>query len=346
MDSVSQLLLGASVVGALSGKHARPQLLIMGMGLGTLPDLDVLIDYGDPIANMVNHRGFSHALLLLFPLALGLAWLLRRFWFKDISYARMSFMVSAGLLTHPLLDSLTSYGTQLFWPLDLPSVAISSLFIIDPLYTLPLLVAVVGAFLWRDRGQILCVVGLIVSSIYILWSFSAKWMIEERVAAQLKNIGTEQYAVFVTPTPLNTVLWRVLVMEKDSEQPLYWEGLASVLDEQQSISWKAMPTMPIDTKEFTPALMKFTEFTQGFQKFEMIDDYLIVTDLRLGMANYHPFQFVIAKKDTEDQWQWIDPQQQEPKFADAFFKLPALWLRLLGDSSFSPTLERVTELTE
>ena len=48
------------------------------------------------------------------------------------------------LLTHPLLDAHTAYGTQLLWPLEPPPVMWATLFIIDPLFTLPLLVAVIA----------------------------------------------------------------------------------------------------------------------------------------------------------------------------------------------------------
>jgi inner membrane protein len=44
-----------------------------------------------------------------------------------------------------LLDLLTIYGTQIFWPFDTTPMAIPVLFIIDPLFTLP----VFGAFWLR-----------------------------------------------------------------------------------------------------------------------------------------------------------------------------------------------------
>lgn len=79
MDSLTQAVLGASVQGALLGRWQGRKALLYGALLGTLPDLDVLIDYGDAVANMTRHRGFSHSLFVLTGFSLLLAWLLRGF---------------------------------------------------------------------------------------------------------------------------------------------------------------------------------------------------------------------------------------------------------------------------
>ena len=42
------------------------------------------------------------------------------------------------IITHPLLDAQTTWGTQLFWPFEW-RIAIENIFIIDPIYTLPFL---------------------------------------------------------------------------------------------------------------------------------------------------------------------------------------------------------------
>ena len=78
MDSITQALLGASVQASLLGRWQGRRSLLYGAILGTLPDLDVLIDFGDAVANTTYHRGFSHSLFVLSLLAVALAWLTRR----------------------------------------------------------------------------------------------------------------------------------------------------------------------------------------------------------------------------------------------------------------------------
>lgn len=148
MDSITQAALGASIAGAVAGKTLGRSALLTGALLGTLPDLDVVIDYGSAVANFTQHRGFSHSLFILIPLSFLIAWGLWR-WKPQLSYQRWLALAGLILVTHPLLDAFTTYGTQLFWPLGDP-VALNSIFIIDPLYTLPLLAGCL-VFLIRPR---------------------------------------------------------------------------------------------------------------------------------------------------------------------------------------------------
>ena len=189
MDSLSQVVLGASVGGAVMGRTLGRSALLGGALLGTLPDLDVLIDYGDAVANFTEHRGFSHSLLVLLPVSLLLAWVLQR-WRPAITLWRWWAFTGLCLLTHPLLDAFTTYGTRLFWPLGDP-VAISSIFIIDPLYTLPLLIAVVWA-LFRPPARPALAAGLTLSSLYLCWSLVAQQWMTQRVMPVLAEQGLRE----------------------------------------------------------------------------------------------------------------------------------------------------------
>src|SRR5690606_41796534 len=79
MDSITQAVLGASVQGALLGRWHGRKALLYGAALGTLPDLDVVIDYGAAVADMTYHRGFTHSLLVTAAVSLLLAWQVRRY---------------------------------------------------------------------------------------------------------------------------------------------------------------------------------------------------------------------------------------------------------------------------
>ena len=138
MDSVTQAVLGAAIGGAIAPAGQRRKALLVGAALGTLPDLDVAIDYGDAVANFTFHRGFSHSLFVLPPFAV-LLWLALRRWWAPVRDAPLRWLAIIGLalITHPLLDAHTAYGTQLLWPLDSPPVMWATLFIIDPIFALP-----------------------------------------------------------------------------------------------------------------------------------------------------------------------------------------------------------------
>ncbi|MCM0147417.1 metal-dependent hydrolase [Photobacterium galatheae] len=338
MDSVTQAALGAAVAGMIAGRKASPKVLVAGAMLGTIPDLDVLIDYGDPVSDMVKHRGFSHSLFVLFPFSFLLTLCWQRWRPTQFGFGQLWCLVAACLMTHPLLDAFTAYGTQLFWPMPV-SVAISSIFIIDPLYTLPLLLTLLAALIWRERIASLCRAGLIVSGLYLAWSVAALHLIEHQVEQQLAGTALEGQPVLVAPTPFNTVLWRIVVL--DNEQ--YWEGLSSFLDGSHDVAFIVKPRgrWPEDVTKPT-TLQALETFTDQFVRYEMQDDQLIATDLRLGMVDYLPFRFAFAHKDEHQGWQLQHPVQLESP-AVRMKHLPSLWLRLLGSQDINADLCHVSE---
>jgi inner membrane protein len=145
MDSLTQIALGSCIAAACVPGPQRRKAALLGAVLGTVPDLDVFVDYGDPVANFTMHRGFSHSLLVLAALGLVL-WFALKTWWTPVREAPRQWLAAIllALLTHPLLDAHTAYGTQLLWPSGLPPVSWATMFIIDPLYTLPLLAGMIA----------------------------------------------------------------------------------------------------------------------------------------------------------------------------------------------------------
>ena len=112
-------------------------------------------------------------------------------------------LISLALLTHPLLDAHTAYGTQLLWPLEVHPAMWATLFIIDPLYTLPMLFAVLVAMLrpaTRFSDSALRF-SLAISTLYIGWSWAAHGIVRGHVEDALAEMGLEDAPVFLTPTP-------------------------------------------------------------------------------------------------------------------------------------------------
>ncbi|WP_048307697.1 metal-dependent hydrolase [Halomonas sp. PR-M31] len=297
MDSLTQASLGAAIGGAVLGRRLGRKALLAGAVLGTLPDLDVLIDYGDAVANYTYHRSFSHSLLVLSALAMVLALLSARFITRwDISLKRWGLFYGACLLTHPLLDAFTAYGTQLLWPLDVPPVSWSSIFIIDPLYTLPLFVPVVYVLLRGYRPRALGW-GLALSGAYLLFSLGAKWTIDARVEPLLARQDLDDAPRLVQPTPFNTLLWRVTVIDGDD----YQEALVNLFDTQEAL-FEGFPR----GERLEGAALKTASgqrldwFAGPFLSYrtQTRDETtgLVATDLRLGMSGFHPFSFLLAER--------------------------------------------------
>lgn len=311
MDSITQAALGAAIGGAVLGKRLGRKAVLIGALLGTLPDLDVMLDYGDAVANVTEHRGFSHSLFVLTGLATVLALLCRRFApARDISLGRWWSFFALILITHPLLDSLTTYGTQLFWPLDMPPAAWPIVFIIDPFYTLPLLIALIIAVTVKKVRKA-CIVGLTVSSLYLLLAAGAKWNIEQRLAPALADAGLQAAPVLVQPTPFNIALWRATVIDGDR----YFESLISVFDGQRSPTLEPIKrNVALEESALAGPLGQRLEwFTGPFLRYDTqwIDNQetLIATDIRLGFPGFHPFSFTLATRDG-DLWRPVDISEE------------------------------------
>lgn len=311
MDSVTQAALGATIGGAVLGHRLGRKAILIGAVLGTLPDLDVALDYGDAVANVTEHRGFSHSLFILTGLATLLALVCTRFVpAKGITFPRWWCFFALPLLTHPLLDSLTTYGTQLLWPLDVAPLAWPIVFIIDPLYTLPLLVAL-GISIFSQQVIKACAWGLAISSMYLMMAAGAKMLVEQRLAPTLAQQGLDKAPVLIQPTPFNTVLWRATVIDGDR----YYESLISVLDGTHE---PRLEPLKRNVALEEPALVtlqgqRLMWFTGPFLRYETQQrngrETLLATDIRLGFPGFHPFSFTLATQEN-GRWESVPVSEQ------------------------------------
>lgn len=308
MDSVTQAALGATVAGAIAGKQCNAKVLLAGALLGTLPDLDVILDYGDAVQNTIKHRGFSHSLFTLPPFALLISWLYCRcysdsFW----TLSKVFFLTVSVFVTHTLLDAMTTYGTQLIWPFE-GYFELRNVFIIDPLYTLPLLFAIGVALVSKQKGGRWCQGVVLLSTLYLGWVYISQQVIADRVEQNLAAQNLPNQQLLITPTAFNTFLWRVVVMDDGQ----YWEGLASVLDKDEHIDFISRPLGHWPMEEKPNTLKGLVAFSHDYLNYRVEDDMLIVSDLRLGMASNLSFEFVFAEKDSNGKWELLDATQRYP----------------------------------
>ncbi len=292
MDSVTQAALGAAIGGAIAPAGQRRKALLVGAALGTLPDMDVLIDYGDAVANFTYHRGFSHSLLVLPPFAL-LLWLVLRRWWVPVREEPLRWLaiIALALITHPLLDAHTAYGTQLLWPFEVTPTMWATLFIIDPLYTLPLLVGVVVvAVRPASTGTIRAC--LLLSTLYLAWSWVAQATVARHVEEALAERGIPDAPAFIVPTPFNTLIWRVVVQTEGG----YLEGFDSLLTDEDRLDFTvhSFDRGLLDEAGNVWAVARLRWFARDFVKATIENDRLLITDLRMGQEPIYVFTHVAA----------------------------------------------------
>ena len=333
MDSLTQMVLGAAVGTAVMGRRAGARAALWGAALGTLPDLDTLIAYGDPVRDFTLHRAESHALFWLTLAAIPLAALIHRLTGATQGHFRGWLLATwLALVTHPLLDAFTVYGTQLLLPFSDMPVGAGSIFIIDPLYTLPLLAGLVAALaLWRRRPALahgLNLAGLALSTTYLAWSVVAQAHVTGIVHRTVAATPLATGRVLVTPTPFNTLLWRVVVMDGAG----YHEGYYSLLDDGRPVDFTRHASEPalLDGLRDDWAVRRLAWFSKGFyavrrapaevtvateslstmrQLFMQVptataaggraDDRprVVMSDLRMGQTPWFVFTFVVGAED-------------------------------------------------
>ncbi|MCX2946234.1 metal-dependent hydrolase [Rahnella perminowiae] len=291
MDSVSQLVLGAAVGIAVMGKRAPVwKSALAGAVCGTLPDLDVFYDHGDVISNMTLHRTESHALFYLTLISPLMAWLMAKLFSAGQYFRRWWGTVWLALITHPLLDVMTVYGTQLGIPFTHYPFAVGSIFIIDPLYTLPLITGV-GLALYREqqRGIMWNNVLLGISCLYLACTMIEQYQVTRHVGTELQRQNIDSTQVLVTPTPLNSLVWRVVVMSKDS----YGEGFTSLLHPDSPIRFRFYPRGEAlyEAHKDNPFLARVAWFSHGFFSVKEQGGHILVSDLRMGQEPDYTFVF-------------------------------------------------------
>lgn len=297
MDSLSQIALGSAVaIGVMGRRTAVWKAATWGAVAGTLPDLDVVIDHGDALLNMVLHRAESHALFWLTLFSPLLAWIVSRIHREGPLFRHWWLALWLVLITHPLLDAMTVYGTQLLLPFTNHPFGVGSMFIIDPAYTLPLVVGVIAALRMKDatRGLRWNAVGLVLSTAYLAWSALAQAHVEQQTRDSLREQGVAAERVLVTPAPFQTLLWRVVALPDDPADPHFHEAYVSLFDGPGSVRFAAHDRGAelMAAHGQTAPVSRLAAFAGGFVKLSTTPNgQLRISDLRMGQEPDYVFNF-------------------------------------------------------
>ena len=297
MDSLTQIALGAAVGEAVLGHRVGRKAALWGAICGTLPDLDVLIPFTDAVADFTFHRSFSHSVIMLALLTPLVVWLIRKIHPADADHRRGWYaLVYLAFLTHVLLDSCTIYGTQIFWPLSDYPMTWGSIFIIDPLYTLPLIAGVIAVMVARRnpmKAYYFNLAMLALSTLYLGWSFAAKFHAKGIAREELARQGIEYRQVVTLPSPFNTILWRFVAMTPEG----YAVGWYSLLDTDHNIEFTFHSSAPqlLSGLESHWPVTRLQWFTKGYYRVGLEGQSVVVTDLRMGTEDFYVFRFKVGK---------------------------------------------------
>lgn len=320
MDTLTQALLGGAIGYAVAGRKVPRKAILVGAAIAVLPDLDIFIQHSNDLDTMTLHRSWTHSWIIQTLLAPLIALFISRF-DTQLDFKTWWLMIWLVWVTHAGLDALTVYGTQLFWPFMPSPASGGSVFIIDPVYSLPLFAGFMCVLLKPARivSHRLMIGALIFCTAYLGWGFGAQQWVKKEVLAELEKQQIEFDHLQVSAAPLNTLLWRVLIVSED----IYYEGFRSVFDGDIALRLRGYPRGEMLQQQAAsiPAVNQLDWFTRGLFKLSQHENQLIATDLRMGAEPHYFFRFKIAELEAGI-WQKIEPVQLR---IDRDIKAGILW---------------------
>ncbi len=284
MDPLSQGTVGAAFAQLTANKNNIYKISAVGFLAGLAPDLDVLIQSStDPILFLEYHRQFTHSLLFIPFGSLIVALVLFPLFKRSMSIKTVYFASLLGYATHGLLDACTSYGTQLFWPFSNERVTWNNISIVDPLFTIPVLILIGIAIKMKKK------VFSFFSIAWIVFYLFLGFVQYERALTAANELANERghnpERLTLKPSFGNLILWKSIYQHNEN---FYVDAIRTAY----SSTWCLGESVRIfDYQYHLPELDKESQQKKDIERFRWFSqDYLgydkkrnIVTDVRYSM---------------------------------------------------------------
>jgi len=261
MDSITHALTGGVIARTIDDEKVGKWGTVAGLAMGLFPDSDFVLGLFNHQFYLQYHRDFTHSILLIPFYSLFFSWLFAKISKRPYlwSFYKICFPV---LLSHVLLDLLTSYGTMVFSPFFEHRFAWDLVFIIDLIFSgiiiLPLL-----ASLFLKRGvRWICRGSLIGLTAYIFFCWFQHGQALREVRGFSKGLTEEVIQIAALPQPASPFRWALYVEtgnkvfqgfvdlrrkdlpESASPQASFFERLDSLYYPSGSIPFQSIEKLP------------------------------------------------------------------------------------------------------
>ena len=303
MDPITQGAAGASLAQTFSNKKQLLLAGLLGFLSGMAPDLDILIRSDqDPLLSLEFHRQFTHSLIFIpigglicagfFHLILGR--------FMQAGFKQTYIYCTLGYATHGLLDTCTSYGTQLLWPFTNTRYSWDTISIIDPLLSLPLLILIILAgLLSRPRYALAGVIWVIA---YQCTGFYQNQRASEIGWQLAQQRGHQPVRLVAKPTLGNIILWKVIYEVNDG---FYTDGV------RVGLTTKVYPgtfTAKLNVEKNFPWLDKASQQARDLQRFAWFSQGFVAVD-RQQPNRVIDVRYSLLPNQSKGLWSiWLSPQ--------------------------------------
>lgn len=209
MDALTHAIVGAALAQLPrsrrideKNKLSWQKRAIIGASAALFPDIDYLLFFINPLDFLAYwHRAETHSLILA-PLW---AWLIMHCWQRlsgwQLPTQLLYRLCLLALISHPLLDSLTTFGTQWLAPVSRFRVTFNLLFVIDAYFSAIVLCCLMLVIVINQQIMKLCV--LLLPCCYLLLVISIKHDIEQ-------SFGDNKHAIALLPQPFSPLYWQAI----------------------------------------------------------------------------------------------------------------------------------------
>ncbi|MBX2847645.1 MAG: metal-dependent hydrolase, partial [Acidiferrobacterales bacterium] len=274
MDPLTQGVVGATASQVVATRKEKFLAALLGFFSGLAPDLDVLISSDtDPLLALEYHRHFTHSLIFIPFGALicaGVFYYLIPYFRAKLTFKQTYLFCFAGYVTHAALDACTTYGTQLFWPFSSARVAWNTVSVIDPLFTLPLIVLLLFSVFKRSNKS--AVIAVIYAFTYLSLGFVQNHRAESLAMDLAQSRGHTPINLGVKPSMANLVTWKSVY----EYQGRYYVDAVRVLKTNRIIEGSS--TEKLDIKKHFPWLNPDSQQAKDIERFSWFSNHHLGVD--------------------------------------------------------------------
>lgn len=337
MDSLSHIVIGAAIGETFLGKKIGRWGMLLGAIAKSLPDFDLFVTgLADPRAYMCDHRAHTHSLIIEAFYAIPIAWVLVKLFKEKISFNRMLLFMLACLWGHSLLDSCTNFGTQLLLPFTNENYSINTLAIVDLLFTLPMLILVLIAVLYKKntvQRNKLSKAALVYGFAYLGLTFINKVQAENVCKESLSKNNLPVTSFMTNPTMLNNVLWYGVA----SNDSTVFIGEFSLLHKQNPVTWHSYPRnqklMQVCKSKKDVEILRW--FSDPYTLAQSNGDTLNMYAVKFGRTNMQEtelqktfvFHYKLYQNNGEEMMGMEEANEKNMNFEESFNDL---WERICG----------------
>jgi inner membrane protein len=252
----------------------KEQALITCGGLfflaSVLPDFDNISRLWGMEAYIIHHRGMTHSIPFTLIIACMFGFLFGKY-LKWASSLRIFFSVLTGMAFHLYMDLITSYGTQLFWPFTNERLRLDWVFIVDPIYTVGIILILLGTFTLAKKPA--------------FEAFSEPFTDQHYAKSKWKNVYFKRLLV------ASFILWVVgypLICALTKEFTEGWIARSKNLTSQ----WAIMPELG------TPFIWKLINLEDNTYRVASVN--IVSESIKFYDGTFNPLDKTLAAKVSED----------------------------------------------